>query len=205
MASAILVPKNSSLKKLSDLKGKRIALQKGSSAHYLVVQAVVKAGLKWTDIQPIWLSPADARAAFQKGAVDAWAIWDPYYASTQLEDQAKALASGKGLSPNYTFYLAAPEFVKQHPQAIKGVIQQINLADAWVQKNQHATANLIAKNTGLKPNVSLTFVQRRPRPSLAALLTKKVISEQQQLADRFSELKIIPNHINIQQAVWAGK
>ena len=205
LASAILVPKNSSLKKLSDLKGKRIALQKGSSAHYLVVQAVVKAGLKWTDIQPIWLSPADARAAFQKGAVDAWAIWDPYYASTQLEDQAKALASGKGLSPNYTFYLAAPEFVKQHPQAIKGVIQQINLADAWVQKNQHATANLIAKNTGLKPNVSLTFVQRRPRPSLAAPLTKKVISEQQQLADRFSELKIIPNHINIQQAVWAGK
>jgi sulfonate transport system substrate-binding protein len=205
LASAILVPKNSSLKKLSDLKGKRIALQKGSSAHYLVVQAVVKAGLKWTDIQPIWLSPADARAAFQKGAVDAWAIWDPYYASTQLEDQAKALASGKGLSPNYTFYLAAPEFVKQHPQAIKGVIQQINLADAWVQKNQHATANLIAKNTGLKPNVSLTFVQRRQRPSLAAPLTKKVISEQQQLADRFSELKIIPNHINIQQAVWAGK
>lgn len=205
LASAILVPKNSSLKKLSDLKGKRIALQKGSSAHYLLVQAVRKAGLKWTDIQPIWLSPADARAAFQKGAVDAWAIWDPYYASTQLEDQAKVLAAGKGLSPNYTFYLAAPEFVKQHPQAIKGVIQQINLADAWVQKNQQATANLIAKNTGLKPNVSLTFVQRRPRPSVAAPLNKKVISEQQQLANRFSELKIIPNQINIQQAVWAGK
>ncbi|WP_249409256.1 sulfonate ABC transporter substrate-binding protein [Acinetobacter sp. SFB] len=205
LASAILVPKNSSLKKLSDLKGKRIALQKGSSAHYLLVQAVRKAGLKWTDIQPIWLSPADARAAFQKGAVDAWAIWDPYYASTQLEDQAKVLAAGKGLSPNYTFYLAAPEFVKQHPQAIKGVIQQINLADAWVQKNQQATANLIAKNTGLKPNVSLTFVQRRPRPSIAAPLTKKVILEQQQLANRFSELKIIPNQINIQQAVWAGK
>ncbi|WP_228259997.1 sulfonate ABC transporter substrate-binding protein [Acinetobacter sp. ANC 4779] len=205
LASAILVPKNSSLKKLSDLKGKRIALQKGSSAHYLLVQAVRKAGLKWTDIQPIWLSPADARAAFQKGAVDAWAIWDPYYASTQLEDQAKVLAAGKGLSPNYTFYLAAPEFVKQHPQAIKGVIQQINLADAWVQKNQQATANLIAKNTGLKPNVSRTFVQRRPSPSVAAPLTKKVISEQQQLANRFSELKIIPNQINIQQAVWAGK
>ncbi|MDO1747294.1 sulfonate ABC transporter substrate-binding protein, partial [Escherichia coli] len=86
------------------------ALQKGSSSHYLLVQAVRKAGLKWSDITPIWLTPADARAAFQKGAVDAWAIWDPYYASAQLEDQARVLASGKGLSPNYTFYLAAPNF-----------------------------------------------------------------------------------------------
>lgn len=76
MASAILVPKNSQLKQLKDLKGKRIALQKGSSSHYLLVQAVRKAGLKWSDITPIWLTPADARAAFQKGAVDAWAIWD---------------------------------------------------------------------------------------------------------------------------------
>ncbi|MDR0069444.1 ABC transporter substrate-binding protein, partial [Acinetobacter sp. 11520] len=79
------VPKNSQLKQLKDLKGKRIALQKGSSSHYLLVQAVRKAGLKWSDITPIWLTPADARAAFQKGAVDAWAIWDPYYASAQLE------------------------------------------------------------------------------------------------------------------------
>ena len=44
--------------------------------------AVRKAGLQWTDIQPVWLSPADARAAFQKGAIDAWAIWDPYYAGS---------------------------------------------------------------------------------------------------------------------------
>ena len=59
---------------------------------YILVR---KAGLKWSDITPIWLTPADARAAFQKGAVDAWAIWDPYYASAQLEDQARVLASGK--------------------------------------------------------------------------------------------------------------
>ncbi|MEX7475422.1 ABC transporter substrate-binding protein, partial [Acinetobacter baumannii] len=135
---------------LKDLKGKRIALQKGSSSHYLLVQAVRKAGLKWSDITPIWLTPADARAAFQKGAVDAWAIWDPYYASAQLEDQARVLASGKGLSPNYTFYLAAPNFVKQYPKAVPGLIKQINQADKWVQSHQAETASAIGQSTGLK-------------------------------------------------------
>nr|WP_202741305.1 sulfonate ABC transporter substrate-binding protein [Acinetobacter sp. 'aerobic (ED)'] len=205
LASAILIPKGSSLKQLADLKGKRIALQKGSSAHFLLVQAVRKAGLKWSDIQPIWLTPADARAAFQKGAVDAWAIWDPYYASTELEDQAKVLATGKNLSPNYTFYLAAPNFVQQHPQAVTGLLKQINQADRWVQQHQNETADLIGKSTGLKPAVSSLFVQRRPRPSAAAPLNAKVIAEQQQLADIFSQQGIIPNSIRIKQAVWQAK
>ncbi|ENX32275.1 hypothetical protein F889_03594 [Acinetobacter colistiniresistens] len=205
LASAILIPKNSNLKQLSELKGKRIALQKGSSAHFLLVQAVRKAGLKWSDIQPIWLTPADARAAFQKGAVDAWAIWDPYYASTQLEDQAKVLATGQNLSPNYTFYLAAPNFVQQSPQAVAGLLKQINQADRWVQQHQSETADLIGKSTGLKPAVSNLFVQRRPRPSAAAPLNAKVIAEQQQLADIFTQQGIIPNSISIKQAVWQAK
>ena len=205
LASAILVPKDSKLTQLSQLKGKRIALQKGSSAHYLLVQAVRKAGLQWSDIQPIWLTPADARAAFQKGAVDAWAIWDPYFASAQIEDQARVLASGKGLSPNYTFYLASPNFVKQHPQAVTGFIQQINLADQWVQTHQKETAQSIAQSTGLKPNISTVFIQRRPKPSFAAPLNTKVIADQQQLANRFAELNIIPKPINIKLAVWTGK
>ena len=169
------------------------------------MQAVRKAGLQWSDVQPIWLSPADARAAFQKGAVDAWAIWDPFFASAQLEDHAKILVSGQGLSPNYTFYLASPEFVQQHPQAVKGIIQQLNVADQWVQANRIATAQAIAKSTGLKPQVSQTFIDRRPRPSGAAPLSAKVIADQQQLANRFTELKIIPNSIDIKQAVWTTK
>ena len=205
LASAILVPSNSKISQLSQLKGKRVGVHRGSSAHYLLVQAVRKAGLQWTDIQPIWLSPADARAAFQKGAIDAWAIWDPYYASAQVEDKAKVLASGQGLSPNYTFYLASGDLVKNHPQALKGIIKQVNVADKWVQSNKAATATLFAQSTGLKLNVSQTFIQRRPNPSSAALLTQKVIADQQELANRFSELKIIPKSIHIQQAVWAGK
>lgn len=205
LSSAILVPKNSTLKQLKDLKGKRIALQKGSSSHYLLVQAVRKAGLKWSDITPIWLTPADARAAFQKGAVDAWAIWDPYYASAQLEDQARILTTGKGLSPNYTFYLAALSFVQQHPKATLDLIKQINLADKWVQSHQIETAKSIGQSTGLNTSTSELFIQRRPRPSTAAPLNSKVIAEQQQLADIFTRQGLIPKSINIKQAVWPAQ
>lgn len=205
LSSAILVQHNSKITKLSQLKGKRVGVHRGSSSHYLLVQAVRKAGLQWTDIQPVWLSPADARAAFQKGAIDAWAIWDPYYAAAQVEDKARVLSSGKGLSPNYTFYLASENLIKNHPQALKGIIKQVNVADKWVQSHKAETASIFAQSTGLKPIVSQTFIQRRPNPSGAAPLTKKVIADQQELANRFSELKIIPKSINIQQAVWADK
>ena len=205
LSSAILVQHNSKITKLSQLKGKRVGVHRGSSSHYLLVQAVRKAGLQWTDIQPVWLSPADARAAFQKGAIDAWAIWDPYYAAAQVEDKARVLSSGKGLSPNYTFYLASENLIKNHPQALKGIIKQVNVADKWVQSHKAETASIFAQSTGLKPIVSQTFIQRRPNPSGAVPLTKKVIADQQELANRFSELKIIPKSINIQQAVWAGK
>lgn len=205
LASAILVPHNSNITQLKQLKGKRVAVHRGSSSHYLLVQAVRKAGLQWTDIQPLWLSPADARAAFQKGAVDAWAIWDPYYAAAEVEDKARVLTTGKGLSPNHTFYLASGDFLKKYPQAVKGVLKQVNAADKWVQSHLNETATLIAKSTGLKPNVSQTFIQRRPRPSYAAPLTAKVIADQQQLADRFAELKIIPKPIQIKQVVWTHK
>lgn len=205
LSSAILVPSNSKITQLKELKGKRVAVHRGSSSHYLLAQAVKKAGLQWSDIQTFWLSPADARAAFQKGAVDAWAIWDPYYAASEVEDKAKVLTTGKGLSPNYTFYLASANFVKEHPKAIKGFINQITLADQWIQKNKSATISEFAKSTGLKTNVSKVFIDRRPSPSGAAVLNSKVIQDQQQLADRFTELKIIPKRINIKQAVWTAK
>ncbi len=201
-SSAILIPKRSDLKTLKDLKGKRIALQRGSSAHFLLVQALRKAGLQWSDIQPLWLTPADARAAFEKGSVDAWVIWDPYYAAAELDGVAKVLTTGKSLSPNYTFYLAAPKFVKEHPKALKGIIQQINQADAWVQKYPDATAELIGKSTGLSTPVSKVFVTRRPKPSSAAPLNSRVIESQQVIADRFAELNLIPKIVVVNDVVW---
>ena len=85
-------------------------MQKGSSAHYLLVKAVERAGLQWADIQPVYLAPADARAAFERKSVDAWAIWDPFYAATELAIQPRVLATGRGgpVHPIFANAKAAP-------------------------------------------------------------------------------------------------
>ncbi|MEK9953283.1 MAG: ABC transporter substrate-binding protein, partial [Curvibacter sp.] len=128
--------KDSPLRKLADLKGRKVALQKGSSAHYLLVQAVAKAGLQWTDIQPIYLTPADARAAFERKSVDAWAIWDPFYAATELAVQPRVLATGRDLSSNNSFYLASRPFVSRHPDALAVLFEELTRADRQAQENR---------------------------------------------------------------------
>ena len=91
---AILVPKDSKLNSVADLKGKKVALNKGSNVHYLLVKALEKAGVKYSEIEPVFLAPADARAAFERGAVDAWVIWDPFQAAAEAATGARTLADG---------------------------------------------------------------------------------------------------------------
>lgn len=100
-SEAIVVPKGSNLRSLADLKGKKIALNKGSNVHFLLVKALEKAGIAYTDIQPVYLPPADARAAFERGAVDAWVIWDPFLAAAEKQLGARVLIDGKGLAANH--------------------------------------------------------------------------------------------------------
>lgn len=203
--SAILVGKASSINKLGDLKGKRIALQRGSSAHFLLVQALKKARLNWQDIQPIWLTPAEARAALEKGAVDAWAIWDPYYAAAELEGDARVLTDGVGLSPNYTFYLASQDFAKSYPQALGTVLSELDSIDRWANANRTTAIDIIAKSTGLDNKVAAVFFDRRPHPVPVQPLNTTVIKQQQGIADAFYQLQLIPKAVQVSQIVWPLK
>ena len=75
---AILVPKEPPIADVAGLKGKKVAFNKGSNVQYLLVKALEAAGLTYAEIEPVYLPPADARAAFDRGAIDAWVIWDPF-------------------------------------------------------------------------------------------------------------------------------
>eukprot|EP01041_Mallomonas_annulata_P014479 gene14479-30824_t len=93
---AVVVPKDSPIRSVADLKGKRVAYNKGSNGQYFLVKLLEKHGLQYSDVQPIFLPPADARAAFEKGAVDAWVIWDPFLAAVELQTGARVLADARG-------------------------------------------------------------------------------------------------------------
>lgn len=200
-SSAILVAKDSPIRTLADLKGRKIALQKGSSSHYLLVRALEKAGLQWADIQPIYLAPADARAAFERKSIDAWVIWDPFYAAIELAIQPRVLTTGQGLSGNNSFYLASRPFAIQHPEVIGALFEELSRADRFVQAHRAEAIKLIADFSGLDAGVVSLFLQRRP-PSPVGLLKPAMVLEQQRVADAFARLALIPKPVKVSDIVW---
>jgi sulfonate transport system substrate-binding protein len=197
--SAILVPQNSAIKTVSDLKGKKIAFQKGSSAHYLLVQILEKYGLKYSDIQPIYLPPADARAAFVKGSIDAWSIWDPFYAAAEESANARVLIDGTGINKQGGYYLASQKFANQQPEIIKAILEEIQNLETWSAQNRDEMATTLAPILGIDLATMKKSTNRRNfgiRP-----ITQELITLQQQVADKFYELKLIPKQIDVKQAM----
>lgn len=198
---ALVLPKPSKIQTLSDLKGKRIALQKGSSAHEFLAKVLQKAQLEWSDIEPIWLPPADARAAFDKGSVDAWAIWDPFLAAIELTGQAQVLIDGQAFPKTYSYYISNPKFTSVHPQATNKVIQSLNVADQWILKNQTAAIELYGQSTGLTPAVAKRALDRRLKPSPVQIPNAEIVQSQQAIADLFFSEKLIPKQIKVQDVI----
>ncbi|MDG9923300.1 MULTISPECIES: sulfonate ABC transporter substrate-binding protein [unclassified Pseudomonas] len=199
-SEAILVPKDSSLKSVSELKGKKIALNKGSNVHYLLVRALEDAGLKYSDIQPVYLPPADARAAFERGSVDAWVIWDPFQAAAEHQLQARTLRDGKDLVANHQFYLAAKPYAEKHPQVVSVLVEEIRSVGGWIRENSDEATQQVAPLLGLAPEITRTAVERQAYG--AQFIGADVIEAQQKIADTFSDLKLIPKRLTIKDVIW---
>ncbi|MBC7995571.1 MAG: sulfonate ABC transporter substrate-binding protein [Rhizobacter sp.] len=198
-AEAIIVPKGSTLKSVAELKGKRVALNKGSNVHYLLVKALEKAGLKYSDVQVVFLPPADARAAFERGAVDAWVIWDPFLAAAEKQLSARVLADGTGLVSNHQFYLASRAYADKNPQVIKAIVEELGKLDAWADKNSGEVAKFLAPQIGL--DVSIAELAARRFAYGIRPISPQVAAEQQKIADVFFELKLIPKAVRVSDAL----
>lgn len=197
--SGILVQKDSSITSLQDLKGKKVAFAKGTSAHYLVVKALEKAGLTLNDIKPVYLSPGDARVAFQQGKVDAWAIWDPYTSSAEVNSDAKMLVNGEGMTTDRDFFLATEGFEKNHQDVVDAIIDQVTKDMDWANKNHDKLIDLLAKALKMDTKSIQMAVERRTYG--VEDISDDIIAEQQDIADLFYQLKIIPKKVSIQDAI----
>ncbi|MBD9413251.1 sulfonate ABC transporter substrate-binding protein [Pseudomonas sp. PDM16] len=197
---AILVPKDSAIKSVSELKGKKVALNKGSNVHYLLVRALEDAGLKYSDIQPVYLPPADARAAFERGSVDAWVIWDPFQSAAEHQLQARSLRDGSGLVDNHQFYLATRPYAEKNPQVIGVLVEEIRGVGEWVKGNLDEATSQVAPLIGLSPEITRQAVERQGYG--AQFITPEVITAQQKIADTFTDLKLIPKKLSIKDVIW---
>ena len=198
-AEALIVQQNSPIQSIQDLKGKRIALNKGSNVHYLLLKLLEANKLSLQDIQLVYLTPSDARAAFEKGAVDAWVIWDPFFAAAEHQIHARVIATGENLVNNYQFYLTDRQFAKDHPKVLQTVVQSLNQTSDWVKTHPDDAARLLEKPTGLEFDVLKSSTTRMGfgiHP-----ISAQVIQQQQYVADTFYAQKLIPKQLNIQDAI----
>jgi sulfonate transport system substrate-binding protein len=196
---ALLVLKDSPVKTVADLKGKRVAVAKGSNANYLLVKLIENAGLKFSDVEVSYLAPADGRAAFESGRVDAWAIWDPFYAAAEKQLNVRVLADGKGAVSNYQFYLSSRPYAEKYPEIVKILLEEIDKVDQWGLQNNKEVAKAIAPLIGVDLPIAELAAGRLGygiKP-----VTPRVLESQQNIADKFFELKLVPRQVRVLDAL----
>lgn len=200
ISEAILVPKDSPLQSVAELKGKKVAFNKGSNVHYLLVRALEDAGLKYSDIQPVYLPPADARAAFERGSVDAWVIWDPFQAAAEKQIGARTLRDGTGLVSNHQFYLSSRPYAEKNPEVVVALIDEIRKIGEWTRANPAEATEQVAPLLGLSADITRLAVERQSYG--AQSIGPEVVEAQQKIADTFADLKLIPKRLVIKDVIW---
>lgn len=199
----LVVKADSPVKSVSELKGKKVAVAKGSNSHYFLIQALAKEGLTLNDITPTYLPPAEARVALEQGHVDAWSIWDYFYASAEIQSGVRTLTNGEGIVDNHAFYISRRPFVEQYPDAVKGVLDEVTKTDAWITANPVAAAASLATQTGVDAKILERAISRSNYGPQA--LKPEVIEAQQKIADTIHNLGLIPKPIVVKEAVWQSK
>lgn len=196
----ILVPPNSPIKTIKDLKGKRISFTKGSSAHNVVVLTLAKAGLTYEDITPVYLTPPDAGPAFANGSIDAWAVWDPYFAIGEKKQNARILINAYEVGKTNAFFIANRDFANRQPATLREVIAGLSTAAIWAENNREAVAKSLHEITGVPLDIQ-TLAANRASFAIGPV-TDEVIETQQGVADSFHKLGLIPKRIVVREIVW---
>jgi len=198
-SEGIMVAHDSPIKTLADLKGKKIGFGKASSAHTTILFALEKAGLTYADIQPVYLPPADAAAAFSRGSIDVWSIWDPYFALAERSG-ARRLALATDVHHPNQFFLANKAFANEHPQVLTKVLDAVAAEIKWASTHRDEIAQAIHEASGIDlEGVKLSCA----RTNYTMLpIAQETIDNQQDVADRFLKLKLLPKQVVVRDLVW---
>lgn len=200
-AQAIIVRADSPIRTVADLKRKKIAVTKAAGVHYLLIATLEKAGLKFSDIDAAYLTPADGRAAFERGSVDAWVTWDPFLAGVQKQTQVRILSDGRNVADYQRYYLASTPFAEAHPDVLAIVFDELKKTGLWVRQNPKEAAAFLAPIWGLDaPTIELAN-SRRSYDVRAVVVN--ALGEQQRIADAFFAAGLLPKKVNATDvSIW---
>jgi sulfonate transport system substrate-binding protein len=200
---ALIVLDGSPIKSVADLRGKRVALNRGSNVHNLLVRVLQANGMSITDIDAVYLKPSDARPAFENGAVDAWVIWDPYLAAAETALKTRKIADG--VAPNGTvidenreYFLATHDYDDKNPDIVRALLADLGQTEAYAAAHHAEMVKLLAPAMGMDPAAVKLAIDRLAfgvQP-----MTEKLFASQQNIADVFASLHLIPQKIDVQEA-----
>ncbi|MEH2381968.1 MAG: aliphatic sulfonate ABC transporter substrate-binding protein [Nostoc sp.] len=196
---SFLVPKNSPVKSVADFKGKKVSFQKASIAHYVLLKALQKEGLKLSDIKSLFLPPPDANVAFSQGGIDVWVIWEPYITRNVQKNLGRVLIDGQGLQDIGGFYTSSRKFAKEHPEILKVFLEEFIKAEDWSHKNIDKLAELETGDVGIDVP-TLKAIHSKAVYGLLPI-TDEVVNKQQQIADLWYAQGLLPKKVNVKDGV----
>ena len=202
-SEAVIVPEGSPIRSIADLRGRRIALNKGSNVHNLLVRVLAAGGMTPADVTSVFLKPSDARPAFENGSVDAWAIWDPYLSAAQVALKTRTISDGVGpggqvIDENRQYFFGTRDFVTAHPDVIRAMMADLRQTDAYGATHREEVVRLLAPAMGMDPVAVRQAVGRLNFD--VQPVTPANMASQQAIADTFASLRLIPTKIDIREA-----
>lgn len=202
----ILVHKDSPIRTLADLRGVKLAYKRGSSAHNFAFKALAKAGLTPDDVESVDLPPPDAAAAFKTGSVDAWSIWDPYFAIAEKDPNARLLTTSEGIVEAWGYFLGNGAFASENPQLITEILDELAKVGTAAQADIEATTAALSQITGVPADVTrVTLTRAGSDLGKVGTVSDEAVAYQQALADDFHALGVLPKKLAISDIVWRPK
>ncbi|MCJ2068903.1 ABC transporter substrate-binding protein [Methylobacterium sp. J-030] len=187
---AILVLKDSALRTVSELKGTRIATNRGSIGHQVVLAALEEAGLPVDSVTFSFLPPADAKIALASGAVDAWATWEPYTSTAELAGLVRVIRDGNGITPGLSFAVASDDAIRTKRALLADFGARLARARAWALKDPAPYAAVWSKLIGLPESVPLRWFGRAAYRVVP--IDAEVIAGEQRNIDLYVRSGLIP-------------
>ncbi|WP_437612398.1 aliphatic sulfonate ABC transporter substrate-binding protein [Erwinia sp. V71] len=197
---ALVVAADSPIRQIADLRGKRIAVNKGSNVHYLLVQILDEAGLTDDDVRVVYTPPKYPLTQSDHQVLDAWMMWDPLLSEAEQSGQFRVIANGSGRVSNHQFYLAHRDFAAHSTDVLQQLVAALEQTGRYIDSHRTEAAALLAVELGLTPQSLHHALLRRSHQTRR--MDQAIIREQQTIADRFYALGLLPRAINVRDAVW---
>jgi aliphatic sulfonates family ABC transporter substrate-binding protein len=196
----IVVPIESDITTLADLRGKRVSVNKGSNVHWLLLQLLDEAGIGLDEIKVVYAPPKYPLTVSDYLAVDAWMMWDPLLSEAENNPALRIIANGEGRVRNHQFYLARRDYVQQHDDIVHQLVEALQHTGQFIDNHRKESAMLLAQELGLETHSVERALSRRSHQTRA--MSFEVIKEQQAIADRFYALGLINKPVKVRDAVW---